>query len=557
LKFQTAVVLSAVALSAILLSSCSLSRNGDALLIAEEYGVAADGKSDDGPAVARLLAAAACSPKPVTILFPESSTVYAHTVTNRCLFPLTALSRITIDGRGTTFRLHPDIRFMTMRGCTNMVVKNLNVDFTPLPFADGLVTGLCATERWVDVKLLHGDRRLLCGTPTKADGEQAFFSMLWNTGPYDLVSCHYWTRLTEPLPDPGCVRVHCADNFNQFKFIEPGQTRISIPVPGIAHRYGPGGCFDLFDNTGLRFENVELWSAPWFGFRVFRNSGAVSFKSVHIRPQPGSGRLTSTWRDGFHVKGNRGSLLWEGCILEGMNDDAFNISTHCRGVTEVLAPRRFAARQLYPLNPVPWRVGEEMTALDPQSGRVRGCAVVTKIESEPRMLGDRPSAPLLTVETDTPIPGLAAGDRIWQPASTNPDTLLRNCTIKKSCRMQSSLTMENCDVTALLWFYAETIEGPGPRSITLRGCTLRRGRGNLRNALIIDGEGRRREQSAQPPRLIETVELSNCRIYGGMVIKGAGSLVLQGNQQLERDAPFEVRNNISVSEDARVSSASP
>lgn len=512
---------------------------------ATEYGITADGKTDDAPAILKLLEKVSDATNPVTIVFPENSSIYAASATNRYLFPLTGFKDVTVNGNGSTFLLDPDIRFMNMRGCTNITFKNLKVDFTPLPFADGTIIAKSEKERWVDVRLLHGNPAQLCGAPTKEDGEQAFFSMLWNDGPYDLISEHYWTRLTEKLPESNCVRVHCENNFTQFKFIEPGKTRISIPVPGIAHRYGPGGCFDIFDNTDVSFANIELWSAPWFGFRILRNEGKVEFTNVNIRSKPETERLTSTWRDGFHVKGNRASLLWENCTLTGMNDDAFNISTHCRAVTKIESPTRFVTHQRYPLNPIPWRIGDEMVAVNPETLQIRGRAIVTKIDSETRMLGERPAAPMLTIETDKPIMNLNAGDTIWQPASTNPDTTLRNCTIKKSCRMQCSLTMESCAVTALLWFYSEDIEGPGPQSVSIRNCTLHRGRGNAQNAVIFSGapKDKNSDSAKLTPRLLQSVDLTGNQIYGGLSLKGVENIFMLNNQFLEKDAPVIIENN--------------
>ena len=184
-----------------------------------------------------------------------------------------------------------------------------------------------------------------------------------------------------------------------------------------------------------------------------------------------------------------------------------------------------------------------MQALDPEALQIRGGAVVTGIKSEPRMHGNRSAAPLLTIQTDKPIPNLSPNDTIWQPASTNPDTILRNCTIKMSCRMQCSMTIKNCDVTALLWFYGEGIEGPGPQSVTIQNCTLRRGRGNLKNALIVAGEGKNKNLSElqRSSRLIQSVEITDNCIYGGLSIKGVQNVLMKNNQLLEKNAPVLIK----------------
>ena len=131
-------------------------------LNAADYGVKADGESDDGPAIIELLKNASSIDGAVNIIFPEGRAIYATETTNRYLFTLTGFNDVTIDGKGYTFLLHPDIRFMNIRGCTNICVKNLNIDFTPLPFADGLITGKSQKEGWVDVRLIHGELEKKC-----------------------------------------------------------------------------------------------------------------------------------------------------------------------------------------------------------------------------------------------------------------------------------------------------------------------------------------------------------------------------------------------------------
>jgi hypothetical protein len=341
------------------------------------------------------------------------------------------------------------------------------------------------------------------------------------------------------------VRVRATEDFKAFSEITPGVTQISIPVPGVAHRLGPGACFQICDSRDVTVEDVELWSAPWFGFRVFRNEGSVTFKRVHIRPKPGTKRLMSIWRDGFHVKGNRGRLLWEDCILIGMNDDAFNISTHCREIKEVISPTRIVLQQRYPLGPMPWYAEETMFAADPQAKSLRGSAEVKAINAEPRLHKGRPAAPLLTVVLDREVAGLKVGDTVWQPASANPDTTLRRCYIEKSCRLQCPVTLEDCEVKALLWFYGEGIEGPYPSNFTITNCRLYRGRGNREFAVVISGEPKNDSPQSEAvlPRAIHHVSLVNNKIYGGFSMRGAEDVRMEGNQFLEAGAKIILEQN--------------
>ena len=517
-------------------------------LEAADFGLAADGQTDDGPAIARLLEAARAHDGSVLLRFPAARTIRAKTSPTRYLFPLEKISELVVDGGGCLFLLDPNLRFMSLTDSRQVTVRNLKVDFDPLPFVEGVVSDVSREKRFVEVRLRPNQGGVPSGGPAHEDGEQAFFSMLWHEGPYGPVSRHYWTARIERTEAANTIRVYAADEFTGFAHIQPESTQISVPTPGVAHRYGPGPCFRVQDNADVAFEDVELWSAPWFGFNILRNDGEVAFRRVNIRPRPGSSRLMSLWRDGFHVKGNRASLRWQDCVVYGMNDDAFNISTHSSEVVRVSAPDRIVVRQKFPLAYLPWREGAMLAAADEHTGRLCSSHRVVAVEAGPiRTIGGHPAAPAeIALSLDTPAPNLKSGTMVWDPECANPDTLLRHCTIGMSCRLQSPVRLEGCTVTGLLWFYCEHVEGPFPSGVSLKNCTLHRGRGNPDNALIfsglpqgVSGDGK----AAAPPRAIHDVVVENSRIYGGFRLEGVENVRIADNHFLEHDAVITVREN--------------
>jgi hypothetical protein len=487
-----------------------------------------------------MLAEASKEKGPARMAFPASKSIRVATGTERYVFRIDGAANLTIDGAGSTFLLAPDVRFMKLTNSRKIAIRRLNIDFSPLPFADGTVTAVDAGQRHLDITPLSGTHPLPTGGPAGEDGEQAFFGMLWYDGPYGTISRHCRVKSMEPGPQPGTVRLTADESFKQFKDIVPGKWRISLPVPGIAHRCGPGACLDIFDNENLIFEDVELWSAPWFGFRVFRNSGEVTFRRVHIRPRPDTGRLTSTWRDGFHVKGNRAKLLWEDCVLSAMNDDAFNISTHCSRVREINSQTEIAVRQAYPLNYMPWHAGATVAAADFENRTLLGSARILKVteSAETKKIGNSPGAPQVTLVLDRPIPGLKRRAMVWEPQSANPDTTLRRCRIEKSCRLQSPVKLEKCDVTAFLWFYAARPEGPFPSGSIVRGCVLRRGRGNQRNAVSFMG----RAKGASGRSALHGIVFERNKVRGGFSMVGVDDARLSGNEFLEEGAPVMIED---------------
>ena len=223
---------------------------------------------------------------------------------------------------------------------------------------------------------------------------------------------------------------------------------------------------------------------PWFACLVQRNEGTVTLRRVQVRPKPGTVRITSSWRDGMHVKGNRAKLLFEDCVLDGMNDDAFNIATLLSRV-ESVEGTRLRVRQNFPLGYVPWHVGDTLAGYATNTGSLLGRGQVLAVEEKASAQPEH--APQVTLTLDRALPGVVKGDQVWAVEAANPHTTLRRCTIRNGCRFQSPVALESCDVVAFLWFYGEQPEGPIPSGSVVRQCRLRLGRGNPELAVACEG----------------------------------------------------------------------
>jgi hypothetical protein len=523
------------------------------ILDSRDFGLVADGVTDDGPAIQHLLdkANSIAAETPVTLRFPENRRIYAVQAGSRHLFRLDGLQDFTIEGNGSVFLLHPDLRLMFASNCTGLEVTGLSVETWPSPTVEAVVMGKNHDGSALTVRLNEPHRMSELAGPTRQDGEQDFFGMMWFKDKYTDYTFHYYISGFEAVdgernPEGSLIRVNGRNPMpaEYRERVSAGRTRISLPVAGIAHRHGPGAMIIIDRCHDVLFEDVEVWSAPWFAYQIFRNSGELVFRRAHIRPRPGSGRITSTWRDGFHVKGNPGALLFEDCILEGMNDDAFNVSTHTWRVSRIIGPERFEIQQRFPLQFMPPGVGGSLQATSADGQLRLGQARIVKVSGAPEGTavyhpgeGERhPRAPELEVVVESPIQGLAVGSVVWDKTNANPTVTIRNCRIRNSCRFQSAVTLEYCDVAAFIWFYGNELEGPMPSGSIVRHNILKRGRGNPRLALSILGELHTDPRAAcrivpQTRREFPLVDilLEGNRIHGGMTIDRVHGLTLRGN----------------------------
>ncbi len=521
-----------------------------------DFGAVGDGVADDGPAIQHAVEALRKSAGPVTLHFEKGRTYRIKTSSDTWVFTLSGLRDFTLDGNGSTFVLDARLRLLHLTGCTHATIRGFSLDFDPLPFADGTIIAKDPARRSIDVKIHDGFALPPLGGPTH-EREQAYFAMLWHQGPYSLLGEHYFVEDTREayagsLKDR-VVRVIPARDFRDFGGIIEGQTRVSLPVRGVAHKvqgHGASPAVLIEENDSVCCEDMNIWSAPLFAVNVARNRGVCVFRRFNICPKPGTTRLTSSWRDGFHVKGNYARLLWEDCRLEGMNDDSFNVATHSSRIVEVLPPRAVRIRQNFPLGFVPFEVDDTLVAYDVTGGRLLGKARVESALAEEKVDKsnlDRP-APLLRLTLDHPLIGLKVGDLVWNETSANPDTTLRRCKIFNSCRFQSPVTIDDCDITAFCWFYGDNIEGPLPRDVVIKNCRLRVGRGNPEMVAsftsLIAGTDGKQVLPRQP--VIKNVVLQNSTVDGVFDLGFTENVTLSANRFLLPRGRLRIHDSRSI-----------
>ncbi len=421
---------------------------------------------------------------------------------------------------------------MWLENASNISIKNLKIDFDPLPFAEGIIIDKNKQERYVDVRILDGFDMPPTGGPTHQNGEQAWFAMIWPQDPGRLSSKHYFvTNIIRPSDGQTNGRiVRLFSDFQDFDSIRTGRDLITVPVRGIAHCALDGANIQIDSCKDIQFEDIQMWSAPWFAVRLNHNKGHLSFRRFNICPKPDTQRHTSVWRDGFHVKANRASLLWEECRLEGMNDDALNIATHMSEIVEVVNPEQVKVRQNYPLDIVDFLPNDQIVIYDVTGGKLAGQALIVEAKGKPKTeyINNRPTAPIILLQLNTPIKGLKAGDQLWNATSANPDTMIRRCKIFQSCRFQSPVTIDDSLLNSFCWFYGTNIEGPLPSNVTITNSTFVLGRGNRNlNASFSAQMFDNNQQIIWPSEpVIHHVKIEECQFDGNLQFEFVDDLIL-------------------------------
>lgn len=265
-------------------------------------------------------------------------------------------------------------------------------------------------------------------------------------------------------------------------------------------------------------------------------------RSVHVRPRPGSGKVLSSCRDAFHAKGNRGQLLFEDCVLTGLGDDAFNISTHSSRIRKINTSMDIEIRQQFPIQYIPFEVGDTLVVMDGANNEIIAERRILAIEEEAVKTADRESAsydtqfsgnaPVVRLRLDAPIEGMQVGQVAFDRQSSNPINIIRGCSMDRSSRFQANVELDNCRIEAFTWFYGDPIEGPGPEIVSVRDC-------EVLARMTFNGWGGSKVSADYEPQaesaMLKAVTLEGNELWGPVTIQKALEVKLSGNRFPSKD----------------------
>lgn len=406
-------------------TSCDRTANsarGPAKFPVRDFGAVPDDAQADGEAIRKCIAAAQASGKPAEVVF-EAGTYRvdpAPAVGGElvCL-PVRGALDLTLRGAkdATTMLVftNPSAGGVLFEGCTNVAIKDLRLDYDPLPYASGTIASVDPQGGTFELDL--------------EDGSLAFDHPVFSPKRAMTV----WGMTVRPDPVHGTT--HYGPNIiGGGAKISPVQGRrwrlvsnlkeadaIAELKPGtrlvhMARTYGAGVCFR--NSTNVRAEGVTILASPGLAFLPILCGGDIAFVDCHVRVVPG--RPLSTNADGIHARGLRGKLLVERCSFEGMADDAINIHSSAILVQNIVSPSEIIA----PNHTWSLRPGDELVVMDPQTLAEKGRTTVASAEPGPGST---------RIRFTKPIEGLKAGstyadaDRIYNLSEAGSPFVIRDC----------------------------------------------------------------------------------------------------------------------------------
>lgn len=254
-----------------------------------------------------------------------------HLVTprNRQHLLLRDLSDLVIDGAGAELVCTETTRAITIENCENLVLRNLVIDYDPLPFTQTRVLSVSDDKTRLEVETIPG-----YADPVAGSGKLEIFDPATNRLRGRVT--YYDTRI-EPA-GPGRATLTRSANLATRADELPGDIavlyRSHAPGGEIPHTLFASDCRDLL------LENVTLYAGVTFGF--FENGCEGSrYLGCRVDRRPADldpvarahPRVRSVNADAYHSKNARRGPHYERCVARFNGDDSIAINGDYHFVT--------------------------------------------------------------------------------------------------------------------------------------------------------------------------------------------------------------------------------
>lgn len=433
-----------------------------------DFGAVGDGKTDDGNAVYDALEAFMKCGSGSKLVF-ENKTYYIADNSERHIRALNFknMYNSTVEGNGATILIGGETVYMTVSDCVDFEIKDFDFDRSTrshfVATVQKIVKNSSGTVEYIDIVSdrdfgfdgIYEPAGSVFGFTLKDGVVKRNYIYIDKLETLDAQSLKY-----RYYPDMDDSIHYTASN---IKALSVGDSFV-LPAPNIGHSMPDD--FSIKGNAELTLKNINVLNSADFVFVVSNNEGKVTFDNVDIKAPAEETTRFVTWRDGFHCKGNKDSLIWKNCDAVGLGDDIINISANMLNVSEVIAADeikcdyRVTGGGYYNV-----RAGDSVVIYDADTGKL---IAETTVE---RVVNQRYNHYILSDS----ISNLTAGEniRLYFDNHAAPDSQLINCNFEGTMRFKGSGgRAENCKLSmyALVMYPEDYREGPIPHDITFSKC---------------------------------------------------------------------------------------
>ena len=440
---------------------------------ARDYGAVPNTAADAGPGIRAAIAAAAATGVNSEVVL-ESGAYRVKTLQDgRFHLVINGSRHLTIRGVAGATQLvftNPGNPAVGIFGCTDTFVKDIIIDYDPVPFTQGTVVAIDKAAGTFDLNL---------------DAGYPVLSQPWfqPNGMGEIID-RSKRRLKTAAPDYAFVESWSLvqNRLWRMKFDPSTADRLNYMAAGDAYVHLarlPGGTIEMNSCTDCGLENLVEYASPGLSLLLAGSETPTILNAFQIRFKPGSNRLIASNGDGVHCQQNRQGPKLDGCYFEGLCDDGVNVYCPPNTVQGVRSSTQIVVGQNTGI-----RVGDLVQVFDLENGAIRAEVNVTAVQTEGSSYVITLSAPVSGVRSSDPA------DHVYNLSACGAGFVVKNSTFRNHRRNGLTIRginglVEGNTFDHTCGFPINAVnepgwpEGPIPRDLTFRGNTVLGGADSL------------------------------------------------------------------------------
>lgn len=325
----------------------------------KDYGAKPNDGKDDGKAISKALEMCkkyGASGMGVRLIFDKGTYDIHSNKNNTHLIEIEDANNIIIEGNGAEIIVHdPTMGFMSVLKSNNVIVKDLIIDYDPLPFTQGKVIAVDVENKSFDLQIDEGFPHLTHEMFKKAN--------------------RVWGMLMDPKI-PGKLKDKAPNLFGsrEFEELSPGVFRLKFGRPALLKFVEVGDNYvhiartngrTIFKTGGsknITYLNITSYTSPAGSYAAF-NMEEWNVIGCQVKLKPG--RLHSANADCFHVNGGKIGPWVENSLFEGYSDDALNMKASKANILKQNSPTELLVKGSV-------RKGDVLRIFNPREGELIG-----------------------------------------------------------------------------------------------------------------------------------------------------------------------------------------
>ncbi len=475
------------------------------------YGAVGDGVTNDYAAIKAALNAVKSAGGGV-LTFDSSKTYYVEGPKNYVLFDFLSNSNINVKGNGAKIILHPYGNFISIDNSENIQIDGFTTTYSLLPYFQGKILDINIDALYLDMQV---DAEYLAPKTGKYISKQDKFGRsFWVTVPNTKMGDgrHLSVDSTATIGnDPQAIRVFFKANETADLLFSKNQNAIDFIAPDIdfshAVDYRNASYCSILRSSRIKISNIMTQSICHFGYSIGSNYGPITFSNTDILA-PNDNAKHVSWRDGWHVWGNRyGIMIEDGDFDAGyMYDDVFSphmnvpIVDNISGSTIRLKSKPGESIEKYTDSRL-WLVGDLVSFWNEAQTVYYGMSRITNVTQGA-------SKSFIDITLDSVLNINTQNTYAINEENLNRDMVIRNSSTapkgrKTAVRQRTPILYQNCNFQNIhFWIYMGEPWRTRPRNIVFDKCIL-----NERETFNVDDTW---NLTLKNTKIIGQLDVSNC-----------------------------------------------